>query len=149
MNRKYTTEEFARSVSRIRDVFPDAALTTDVITGFPGEENRDFEETVAFVENLALAGMHIFPFSPKKGTPAANFEGQIQPVTKNERAKILKHSDEKLRYKFLQKNSGKKSKVLFETEVETGVYEGYTTNYIKVRREEDFDMRGMIFEVVL
>ncbi|MCL1936259.1 MAG: tRNA (N(6)-L-threonylcarbamoyladenosine(37)-C(2))-methylthiotransferase MtaB [Defluviitaleaceae bacterium] len=149
MNRKYTTTEFKRSVKMLREVMPNVGLTTDVIVGFPGETEMDFANTVAFIEEIGFASMHIFPFSSKKGTRAYNFKEQISPQSKANRAKLLKQIERELRHTFLQKFINKELNVLFENETENGIYEGYSTNYIKIESKTDELIKNKIKNVIL
>ena len=89
MNRKYTTEEFAQGVERLRNVYPQAALTTDIIVGFPGETKEEFAQTYRFLESMAFYKMHIFKYSKRKGTVAASMPNQIQGPIQEERSKQL------------------------------------------------------------
>lgn len=90
MNRRYTTADYANAVASLRGYFPDAELTTDIIAGFPGETEEDFIETVKFVESIGFSGLHVFPYSPKEGTPAAGFSGQVDAHEKERRSKVLR-----------------------------------------------------------
>ena len=89
MNRKYTVEEFEKATHLLKEAFPEVALTTDVIVGFPGETNEEFEETYKFLEKINFSKMHVFKFSPRKGTPAAKMDNQIDERIKEERSKRL------------------------------------------------------------
>lgn len=132
MNRKYTTKEYAKSVEDLRALWPDVALTTDVIVGFPGESDEEFEETLAFVKRTKLAQIHIFPFSPREGTPAAKMKEQIAPEVKEKREKQLAAVEKELREAFMKKAIGKEMDVLFEKHHEGNVA-GYTSNYLRVQ----------------
>lgn len=132
MNRKYTAEEFYEKVKLLRKNIDDVALTTDVIVGFPGETEKEFEETYAFLKEINFAKMHIFKYSPRKGTPAATYKDQIDGNIKETRSKtLLKLSDENEKA-FAEKYIGKEIEVLFENEKE-----GHTTNYIKCVSEKN------------
>ena len=130
MNRRYKTEDFYNIVSLLRNNIPEVALTTDVIVGFPGETDDEFNKTYEFLKKIKFSKMHVFKYSPRKGTKAATFPNQIDGETKNKRSEILiKLSDENEK-EFAQKYIGKEIEVLFENEKE-----GHTTNYIKVETE--------------
>lgn len=132
MNRKYTTEEYASSVSTLRALWPDVAITTDVIVGFPGETNEEFKETLEFVKQVKLSQIHIFPFSPREGTPAAKMKDQISPEIKEKREKELALEEQILRKAFMTQFIGKVMEVLFEKH-HGGYVAGYTSNYLRVQ----------------
>ena len=131
MNRRYKTEDFRRIVKLLRDNIPDIALTTDVIVGFPGETDEEFETTYKFLEEVNFSKMHIFKYSPRKGTKAANFPNQIDGNVKEERSNKLLELSLKNETEFAKKYVGKKIKILFENE-----HDGHTTNYIEVFSED-------------
>lgn len=150
MNRKYTTEEYIRVVNRLREVFPDVAITTDLIVGFPGETEEEFRSTVDFVKKVGFSAMHVFKFSPREGTPAAGYKSQVTPQEKDARshiiAEIAKASEEEYKNKFLNK----KMDVLFEQKLEdSSSYEGLTDNYIRVLAESSADIKGKLLSVKL
>ena len=147
MNRRYTAEEYAVALERIRALMPDAAITTDIMVGFPGETDEEFEETLAFVEKIRLADAHIFKYSQRKGTKAAAFPNQVDPKIKEERSKKLILLCEKLRNEYVSTFLEKEIKVLFEQETEEGIYEGKTENYITIRVKSDADISGKILTV--
>ena len=133
MNRKYTTEEFMKGVKLLRAAFPNVALTTDIIVGFPGETEEEFNTTYKFLEQVKFSKMHIFKYSQRKGTIAAKMKEQISPEIKEERSNRLIELSNKNEIEFLEKYIGKKVEVLFETKTENGYTEGHTTNYINVK----------------
>lgn len=132
MNRKYTAVEYKASVERLRTLWPDVAITTDVIVGFPGETEEEFLETVEFVKDVHLAQIHIFPFSPREGTPAAKMREQVAPEIKEHRAKVLSEVEKSLRLAYMEQFIDKELEVLFEKHHENEVT-GYTSNYLKVQ----------------
>ena len=135
MNRRYTAEEYAASVELLRKTLPDVSITTDVIVGFPGETEEEFNETYKFLEKIKLTKTHVFKYSPRKGTRAAEMGDQIDGSIKEKRSKLLIELSNKNEKEFIEKFVGKEMDVLIETEVkgQEGVYEGYTRNYIKVQ----------------
>ncbi|MCL2618960.1 MAG: tRNA (N(6)-L-threonylcarbamoyladenosine(37)-C(2))-methylthiotransferase MtaB [Defluviitaleaceae bacterium] len=144
MNRRYTTAEYARAVAALRKAFPDIAVTTDMIVGFPGESEGDFADSLAFVESLDLSRIHVFRYSQKKGTSAAAMPNQISSTEKAARADEMSRLGEKLANKFVASQIGKVLEVLYESEVDDGIYEGYSGNYVAVRRRSDKDIRNRI-----
>ena len=135
MNRKYTTEEFEQGTILLRNKFQNVALTTDIIVGFPGETEQEFETTYKFLEKIKFSKMHIFKYSPRKGTVAAKMKEQISPEIKEERSNKLIELSNKNEIEFLEKYINQNLEVLFESEVENGYIEGHTTNYINVKAQ--------------
>lgn len=132
MHRPYTTAKFKTLLADIKTKVPDIAITTDVIVGFPGETEADFETTCKFAESCGFSKMHIFPFSARKGTPAEKFAGAVTEAVKKERADILGRIDETMHKAFLQAMVGQKAEVLFEQPAGEDYFEGLTGNYQRV-----------------
>ena len=133
MNRKYTTEQFRKVVKLLRDNFKDVALTTDVIVGFPGETETEFETTYKFLEDIKFSKMHIFKYSPRQGTVATKMPNQIEANVKEQRSKRLIELSNRDEKEFIEVNIGKTLEVLFETKTNDEYTEGHTTNYIVVK----------------
>ena len=129
MNRKYCRDEFVESINKIRKVFPDAAITTDIIVGFPTETEQDFSDTLSMCQAVNFADIHCFVFSPRKGTKAYDMP-QLDAQTKNERLQRLIKVKEESRKAFSEKFIGKTLSVLPEM-VKDGYIEGYSSNYIR------------------
>lgn len=132
MHRPYTTAKFKTLLADIKTKVPDIAITTDVIVGFPGETEADFETTCKFAESCGFSKMHIFPFSARKGTPAEKFAGAVTEAVKKERADILGRIDETMHKTFLQGMVGQNAEVLFEQPAGEDYFEGLTGNYQRV-----------------
>lgn len=132
MHRPYDTRRFTELVEEIRTLVPDVAITTDVIVGFPGETEADFEETLAFVKKCGFAKMHIFPYSKRKGTPAAQMPEQVDEAVKSERAARLAKIDDELHQKTLVAMVGKVEEVLLEQPVDSAHMEGLCGPYLRV-----------------
>lgn len=132
MHRPYTTAKFKTLLADIKTRVPDIAITTDVIVGFPGETEADFETTCKFAESCGFSKMHIFPFSARKGTPAEKFAGAVTEAVKKERADILGRIDETMHKTFLQGMVGQNAEVLFEQPAGEDYFEGLTGNYQRV-----------------
>lgn len=132
MHRPYTTAKFKTLLADIKNRVPDIAITTDVIAGFPGETEADFETTCKFAESCGFSKMHIFPFSARKGTPAEKFAGAVTEAIKKERADILGRIDETMHKAFLQAMVGQTAEVLFEQPAGEDYFEGLTGNYQRV-----------------
>ncbi|MBQ8527108.1 MAG: tRNA (N(6)-L-threonylcarbamoyladenosine(37)-C(2))-methylthiotransferase MtaB [Lachnospiraceae bacterium] len=142
MNRRYTCEEFEKGVGLLRKYFDEPAITTDVITGFPGETEEEFGETVDFLKNIRFFEMHVFPYSRREGTVAASMPGQLAEKEKKQRSAVLLEMDRQYSLAYRKKHIGKEMPVLFEQAQEIGgvTYQvGHTQNYIKVAvlSEED------------
>ena len=132
MNRKYDTEKYRQAVATLRKYLPKVALTTDIIVGFPGETEEDFRESYAFAEEIGFAKIHVFPYSPKRGTPAAARKDQLLNAVKSERSHTLIQLSDRMAADFLADAVGTDAEVLYERAVGDGIYEGHTTNYMKV-----------------
>ena len=148
MGRRYDTAHYLSSVEEIRRRFPQAAITTDLMVGFPGETEGDFLESVAFARKVGFAKIHVFPYSPRPGTVAAGMAGQLPPEEKRRRAAELIAAGEVLRREFLEGMAGTTQEVLFE-EGGPGGQEGYTANYTPVVVPEIQDLRGRMERVVI
>ncbi|HOM01617.1 MAG TPA: tRNA (N(6)-L-threonylcarbamoyladenosine(37)-C(2))-methylthiotransferase MtaB [Acetivibrio sp.] len=151
MNRKYTTKEYLRSVKLLRDNLKDVAVTTDVMVGFPGETDEEFNETYKFLEEVFFARMHIFKYSRRKGTPAASYPDQVSPQKKEERSRRLIELSSRMTLQYNKSFTGRILPVLFEQEVKEkeGFMEGLTPNYIRVECRGNRDLEGKIFNVLL
>lgn len=107
MNRKYTTAEYLEKINKIRSYLPNIAFTTDVIVGFPGETDEEFEETYNFIKQVNYSELHVFPYSPRKNTPAAKMKDQVNDQIKHERANRLLQLSKELNHEFALKQIGK------------------------------------------
>ncbi len=130
MNRKYTTKQFEESTQLLKQAYPNVALTTDIIVGFPGETDEEFQETYNFLKKINFYKMHIFKYSQRKGTKAATMKNQVPPNIKEERSNILINMSNQNQILQNEKYIGKELEVLFEEEKE--YVQGHTTNYIIV-----------------
>lgn len=152
MNRKYTTDDYYNSVMRLRRVFDNPSITTDIIVGFPGETDEEFETTINFVNKVKFADIHIFKYSPRQGTKAAESKDQIRNDIKSSRSKILTEYKIKLYHEYLNKYLGEQVSVLFEKEVEINkeqYWVGHTKNYLKVYTAEVKDLENSSVNVVI
>lgn len=151
MNRKYTTEEYIRVVNHLRKVYPDVAITTDIIVGFPGETEEEFNNTVDFIKLVDFSDMHVFKFSPREGTPAAKYKNQVAPNIKEQRSKVITSIAQERKIAFENKFLNTEMDVLFEymLDKQGSIYEGHTDNYIRVLAVSDKDIKGTICPVQL
>ena len=133
MRRRYTVEKFADRIAAIRRAMPDAFIGIDVITGFPGETDADFDDSRNFLEQLAPSFLHIFPFSERAGTPAVDLPNKVQSSVSTARVKELEQLSDRLHYDFCSRAVGLTVDVLFESTERGGMMTGFTGNYIKVK----------------
>ena len=143
MNRKYTAEEFEKIVENIREKLERTILTTDIIVGFPGETEEEFEETTKFLEKIKFFKMHIFKYSQRDGTVASKMPNQVLPQIKEKRSNVLLELSDKNEKEYLQDYIGKKVEVLFEEE-KNGYFYGHTDNFIIVKVESTEDISNEI-----
>jgi threonylcarbamoyladenosine tRNA methylthiotransferase MtaB len=151
MNRKYTTKEYEEVVDRLRAHIPDVAITTDVMVGFPGETEEEFSKTYEFLKKINLYQMHVFKFSPRKGTPAAKFDNQIAPEIKDIRSKLLINLSKEHTHSFNKKHEGHTLPIIAEQNFKDSkeLMEGMTPNYIRVVVKADENLAGSIINVYL
>ncbi len=149
MHRRYDTAAFAAKIDYIRSKMDNVFFGIDVIAGFPGETDEDFLETYRFLERIAPAFIHIFPYSRRAGTVAATMKPQVQECVKTRRVQMLEELCERLHSEFCRANEGRQEKVLFESTDKGGKMFGYTRNYIRVERPFDSTQIGQIVDVVL
>lgn len=143
MNRHYDKAFYLDLVSRIREMFPDAAITTDIMVGFAGETQEEFEESVTFLKEVGFAKAHVFAYSRREGTVAFNMPNQVTNAEKQRRSRIMLEAAAQGENEFLKKQTGKTVSVLFETQ-ENGYCFGYTPNYSRVCVRTDEDLSGEI-----
>ena len=149
MNRRYTIEQFKQSVELLRKNYSNVALTTDIIVGFPGETKEEFEKTYKFLKEIKFSKMHIFKYSPRKGTKARSMPNQIDGNIKEERSnKLIELSnlDEK---EFASKFINKEVQVLFEEQDENGYFKGHTSNYLVVKVKSSKDLQNEMKNVII
>lgn len=147
MNRRYTTKEYEEKVNIIRKYLPESGITTDIIVGFPQETEKEFEETCEFVNKIGFSRIHVFKYSPREGTKAAELKGQINGKIKSQRSKKLSILGNEISTEFMNKFVNKNVDVLFEIKKEDNFYEGYTTNYLKVLCKSDINIKNNILNL--
>ena len=136
MNRHYNCDEYREIVNKIRAAFENASITTDVMVGFAGESDEDFKASLEFVKSIGFLKVHVFPYSVRKGTRAAEFEGHIDGETKKKRARIMLSETEKIRREILENQIGKTVEVLVESRIKNNCAFGYTKDYLPVFVED-------------
>ena len=146
MNRRYNIEQFEQIVKSIRKYYEDAILTTDIIVGFPGETEEEFSITYEFLKRIKFYKMHIFKYSPRKGTKAAIMPNQIDGKIKEERSKKLIELSNKNQKEYNKTYIGKQVEVLFE-EKEQEFYKGHTKNYIEIKCKTNQNIQNKIISV--
>ena len=146
MNRRYTIEEFEIIVNRLRNYYDDVILTTDIIVGFPDESENEFDKTFEFLSKIKFYKMHIFKYSPRKGTKAEGMKNQISGDIKEIRSKKLLELSDKNENEYLDKYIGKEVEVLFE-EKDGEFYKGHTSNYIIVKLKTIENLENKIVKV--
>ena len=146
MNRRYTREEYIEKANIIRKYMPHAGLTTDIIVGFPGESEEDFEDSMNIVREVGFSRIHVFKYSKRKNTKAAVMKNQIDGNIKKERSEKLIALGEEYQEIFEKENMKTPQSVLFEEE-HKGVYYGYITNYIRVKVKSNVDLTNKIKKV--
>jgi threonylcarbamoyladenosine tRNA methylthiotransferase MtaB len=132
MRRRYQRELYTGRVQKIREQMPDCCIGVDVIVGFPGETDEHFLETYRFLNELDISYLHVFTYSERQNTPAAEMEGVVPPSVRSERSRMLHSLSDKKRRAFYEKYLGTEATVLFENEAENGIMYGFTENYVKV-----------------
>ncbi len=132
MNRHYSAEEYAELCEKLKNAFPDLSLTTDIIVGFPGETEEMFKETVEYAKKIRFMKVHVFPYSPREGTPAATYPNPVPNTVKAERCRKLQHECDIIRSEILLEHIGSVVPVLFETP-KNNIQHGYTKNYIPIK----------------
>ena len=143
MNRKYTTEEFRTIVERLRKAYNDVMLTTDIIVGFPGETDEEFNKTYEYLKEIKFYKMHVFPYSPRKGTVATNMPNQVDGNIKEQRSKTLIELSNSNQKQYNEQYIGKEVEVLFEDR-ENEFYKGHTQNYILVKFKTDEELENTV-----
>ena len=146
MNRRYTIEQFKEITKLLRKTFEDAILTTDIIVGFPGESEQEFEKTYAFLEKIKFYKMHVFKYSPRKGTKAAIMPNQIDGNKKEERSRKLIELSNKNEKIYNEQYVGKELEILFEEE-KNGIWQGHTKNYILAHYKTEENLENQIIKL--
>lgn len=147
MNRKYTTEEYEKSVKLLKDAFGNCAITTDIITGFPGETDEDFNISLEFMKKIGFFEAHIFPYSEREGTKAVLLDGKVEKSVREKRAKIMIEKAKEQKEAFLKSFVGSVQEVLFERNTKDDIYEGHMSNYIKVKVKSPSDISRKMINV--
>jgi threonylcarbamoyladenosine tRNA methylthiotransferase MtaB len=137
MRRRYLRELYTERVEKIKSLLPHCCIGVDVIVGFPGETHEDFLETYQFLNELNISYLHVFTYSERENTPAAEMPGAVPASQRAERSKMLHILSDKKRRKFYEESLGQEATVLFENDVDNGMMHGFTENYIRVAAKYD------------
>jgi len=148
MNRKYNCAKYYDKLAKIKEKIPDMVFTTDVIVGFPGETEEEFAKTYEFIKKVGYTQLHVFPYSPRRGTPAAKMPNQVDEKVKHERVNKLIQLSHQLNDEYAKSQIGKTLRVLFEKE-ENGYYIGHGDNYLLVKVQSDSELIGKIKNVII
>ncbi|NOT80195.1 MAG: tRNA (N(6)-L-threonylcarbamoyladenosine(37)-C(2))-methylthiotransferase MtaB [Bacteriovoracaceae bacterium] len=143
MRRKYTTADYKKIVGKIMAAFPNAGIGADVIVGFPGETQEQFDATFNLLKELPITHFHVFPYSKRKNTSAAKLDNHIHSAVKKDRVRSLLMFGEAKLNLFSEDQVGTKTKVLFERRNKAGNFEGYSSNYVRVQVESDQDLSNL------
>lgn len=149
MNRHYNTSDYRRLCKKLRECFTDCTLTTDIMVGFAGESDSDFDESLRFMQEIAFEKVHVFPYSVRKGTRAEKLEGHLDKKIKEERCKTMIEKSEEIRRSFFEKQVGKTFGIIIESKADDGFVTGYTANYIPVKAKTKLpsDLNGSLVNV--
>ena len=148
MNRKYTTHEFETSIDILRKVYPNSLLTADLIVGFPGETEEEFEETYEFLKKIGFYKIHTFKYSKRKGTVAEKLLNQVGPNIQEIRSKKIIQLSNEMQEKYNEQYIGKEVKALFE-EKDGEYYKGHTTNYMMIYTKSEENLENKIKDVII
>ena len=149
MNRHYTAEEYKSLCDKLRSTFNDASITTDVMVGFHQETQEDFNISLDFVKEIEFEKVHVFPYSERIGTAASKKGDDVPKAEKERRAEIMIKATDEIRHNYLHALVGRKAEVLFESEVEEGIYQGYTKSYLPVRIKSNKNIIGSLITVTI
>ena len=147
MRRKYHVQDYKKVVHKLLAAFPSAGFGADVICGYPGESDAQFENTFALMKDLPITHFHVFPYSKRKNTTAAKMDNHIQHGVKKHRVRALMMLGESKLNLFQEDQVGKVHKVLFEQVNKDGFWTGYTTNYVRIHVASEADLSNKILNV--
>jgi threonylcarbamoyladenosine tRNA methylthiotransferase MtaB len=148
MRRRYSTAEYERAVAMAEDALPDLAVTTDVMVGFPGESEEEFAQSLRFCERMSFSGLHIFPYSPRPGTAAANMPDQVDERVKKVRGEAMLELAQKSAQTFRRRFLGRRLTVLWEGS-KNGIWSGLTNNYLRVFAQSEEKLSNRLLPATL
>lgn len=147
MGRPYRTEMFENLVAKIRKELPEVAITTDIIVGFPGETDEDFQATLNFARKMQFSGIHVFPYSPRRGTPAEAFSDQVLEPKKKKRAHQLQHLADEMAESFRKRLLGQVLEVIWEEVDSEGIISGWSSEYVRIYGDAQHHQTGRLEQV--
>jgi len=149
MGRQYSTQLYEQAVASVRESIPDVAITTDLIVGFPGETDEDFSQSYQFCRRMAFANIHVFPYSKRSGTHAAQMPEQVDEQVKRQRSRQMLILAKQSAYNFREKFMGRTMLVLWERESNVSTWEGLTDNYIRVVAQSNEPLQNRLIPALL
>lgn len=149
MKRRYNPDYYFDLIDRLNDEIPSVGIGVDVITGFPGETEKQFRNTLDFLNSLNISYLHVFTYSERRDTEALKLMGRVDVRERRNRTEILRRFSDSRRFDFYSKHIGSRQEVLFETKNKNGFAEGYTSNYIRVKAESNEELENKICNVIL
>jgi threonylcarbamoyladenosine tRNA methylthiotransferase MtaB len=149
MRRRYSVTDYETAVARARETIPDIAVTTDIMVGFPGESDEEFEESYRFCQRMGFARIHVFPYSERPGTIAAGMSGKVVERVKRERSGRMLELAREAVWRFGEQFLGRTATVLWEKKVEEGVWSGLSDNYIRVLAKSGGELGNRLAEARL
>ncbi len=149
MQRRYTTDDYKTLITKLNKVNPEIGIGVDVITGFPGETEEDFQETYNFLRDLPISYLHVFTYSERPDTKAISLPDKVETVERKRRSTLLRILSDKKRFAFHEKFVGKKERVLFEETEDNGIIKGFTSNYIKVFHPFNSNLQNQFCEITI
>ncbi|MBV6479171.1 MAG: Threonylcarbamoyladenosine tRNA methylthiotransferase MtaB [Ignavibacteria bacterium] len=149
MKRRYNPDYYFDLIDRLNDEIPSVGIGVDVITGFPGETEKQFRNTLDFLNSLNISYLHVFTFSERRDTEALKLMGRVDVRERRNRTEILRRFSDSRRFDFYSKHIGSRQEVLFEAKNKNGFAEGYTSNYIRVKAESNEELENKICNVIL
>jgi len=149
MRRRYSIDDYERAVSLVREAIPGIAITTDILVGFPGEGEKEFEESYHFCEKMGLANIHVFPYSPRLGTAAARMPRQVEERVKKERSQRMLALAQQSAQHFREQFLGRTMTVLWERKSDQATWNGFTANYLRVFTRSERELSNRLLPVKL
>lgn len=149
MNRHYNSAEYEELCNKLRNAFDDTTLTTDVMVGFTDESEEDFNESLDFVKRIGFEKVHVFPYSQREGTVSSKRGNNVSKSVKAQRTAVMIEETKKIRESYFNSLIGQTVCVLFENEIEEGIYQGYTKNYVPVRIKSEKNIIGQELDVII
>ena len=151
MKRPYDTKFFRNLILKIHSLMPNAAIGVDILQGFPGESEKAFKNTYDLIKDLPVSYLHVFPFSPRKGTPAFNYPDKVKPEILKYRCSVMRELGKEKKMQFIKNNIGRKIESIIQNrrDRETGMLKAVTSNYLTVLVAGEDQLKRKIVEIIL